>query len=164
MIGGGTGEAICYLTRDTRTESVTHRRLISISDTGISDWSEPVFDDALLEPICFGSIVACPAGIVFANPAVLERTMPGGPGDRFGPDDRGKIFDRKMLTVHLSDDDCRTWPWARLLERGPSGYSDLAALPDGTLLCLYECDLVERMFDDRYLRLARFNVDWLRGD
>ena len=76
----------------------------------------------------------------------------------------GVPFDRKMLTVRLSEDDCRTWAASRVLEEGPSGYSDLAVLPDGTLLCLYECGIVKRMFDDKYLRLARFNTEWIRGE
>jgi sialidase-1 len=152
---------------NTRTESHTHRRLISISPNGATGWSDPVFDEALVEPICFGSIIGfdTPEGrsIVFANPGVLERTMEGGPGSRgIGPDETGKPFDRKQLTVRLSDDDCKTWTASRLLEDGPSGYSDLAVLPDGTLLCLYECGIVDRMYDDRYLRLARFNTEWIR--
>lgn len=153
------GRVLC----NSRSESVQHRRLVSVSEDGVSNWSEPRFDESLLEPICFGSLIATRHGAMFANPDVLERTMPGGPGGRYGPDERGKIFDRKQLTVQLSRDDCETWSHKRVLEPGPSGYSDLAVLDDGTLLCLYECGVVERMFDDRYLRLARFDVDWVRG-
>jgi sialidase-1 len=152
---------------NTRTESHTHRRLISLSPDGATGWSQPEFDPSLVEPICFGSIIGFdgPDGkrnIVFANPGVLERTMEGGPKS-FGIDQEatGQIFDRKHLTLRLSDDDCQTWSASRLLESGPSGYSDLAVLPDGTLLCLYECGIVKRMFDDRYLRLARFNGEWI---
>ena len=122
-----------------------------------------------MEPICFGSIIGYDTSsgrsIVFANPGVLERTMEGGPGSRgIGPEETGKPFDRKNLTVRLSTDDCRTWSSARLLEDGPSGYSDLTVLADGTILCLYECGIVNRMYDDRYLRLARFSGDWIQGD
>ena len=48
-----------------------------------------------------------------------------------------------------------------MLEEGPSGYSALARLSDGTILCLYEADIVTGMCDDRYVRLARFNLQWL---
>jgi sialidase-1 len=90
--------------------------------------------------------------------------MEGGPGSfGFGPELTGIPFDRKNLTVRLSDDDCRSWSVSRLLEDGPSGYSDLAVLSDGTLLCLYECGIVRRMYDDKYLRLARFNTEWIRA-
>ena len=153
---------------NTRTESDTHRRLFSISPNGATAWSTPEFDETLLEPICFGSIIGYDDDrrkIVFANPGVLERTMPGGPGSRgIGPEIKGKPFDRKNLTVRLSDDDCVTWSAARLLEDGPSGYSDLTVLPDQTLLCLYECGIVSRMYDDRYLRLARFSARWIHEE
>ena len=90
-----------------------------------------------------------PGRILFANPDNLENELipPGG----------NLAHDRKRLTVKLSYDDGGTWPVSRILEAGPAGYSDLACLRDGTVLCLYECDIVDRMCDDRYLRLARFD-------
>lgn len=54
-----------------------------------------------------------------------------------------------------------TWPISKVLEEGPSGYSDLAVLSDGTILCLYEAEIVSRMGDDRYIRLARLDLEWL---
>jgi sialidase-1 len=44
-----------------------------------------------------------------------------------------------------------------VLEPGYSGYSDLAVLPDGTILCLYERGASRPDF----LTLARFNLEWL---
>ena len=41
----------------------------------------------------------------------------------------------------------------KTLDAGRSGYSDLAALPDGTVLCLYEAG-------DSIVCL-RFGLDWL---
>ncbi|MEZ6086800.1 MAG: sialidase family protein [Pirellulaceae bacterium] len=35
------------------------------------------------------------------------------------------------VTIKLSDDEGKTWSASRTLEPGFSGYSDLAALPDG---------------------------------
>lgn len=152
---------------NSRSESHHHRRIITTSPDGARDFSEPEFDEALVEPICFGSMIGLPGriggkDILFANPGVLERTMDGGPKDRgIGPDETGRIYDRKHLTIRLSRDNCQSWIASRRLERGPSGYSDLTTLPDGTVLCLYECGLASRMFDDQYLRLARFNVEWV---
>ncbi len=143
---------------NVRNESEMHRRMIAISPDGVSGWSEPYFDDALLEPICMASLVryrwptedelGC---VVFANPDNLERTMAKW------------ACDRKRLTIKLSYDDCQTWPVSKVLEEGPSGYSDLAVLPDGTIFCLYECGIVDRMADDKYLMLARFDLEWLHG-
>lgn len=139
-----------------RSESKAQRRLIATSPNGIGDWEMVGFDEALLEPICMASLLRYDwpdegrAGrLLFANPANLEQTMASW------------ACDRKRLTVRLSDDDGRTWPISRVLEAGPAGYSDLALLPAGTILCLYECGIVERMCDDRCLRLARFSLEWL---
>ena len=65
---------------NVRSESLAHRRLVTISPDGATGWSKPKFDDALLEPICMASIVrhsVKPASdknrIVFANPHNLDR-------------------------------------------------------------------------------------------
>jgi hypothetical protein len=42
------------------------------------------------------------------------------------------------MTVRLSLDEGKIWPVAKLLHVGPSAYSDLAVLPDGTICWLYE--------------------------
>ncbi|MFM7081309.1 MAG: hypothetical protein ACKOYI_05005 [Actinomycetota bacterium] len=57
------------------------------------------------------------------------------------------------MSLRVSRDDGRTWPVVRVLDPGPSAYSDLAVLPDGTVVCLYEAD-------DRIVA-ARIGLDWL---
>jgi sialidase-1 len=55
----------------------------------------------------------------------------------------------------------------KLLEDGPSAYSDLAVLADGTILCFYESGetppKIKRKRDWAYanITLARFNLEWL---
>jgi sialidase-1 len=66
------------------------------------------------------------------------------------PGGRGK---RQNLSIKLSRDDGKTWPISKTLESGQSAYSDLAVLPDGTILCLFE--------GDNTTLCARFNLDWL---
>ena len=61
-----------------------------------------------------------------------------------------------MLFRSLSRDDGRTWPVLRELDAGPSAYSDLAVLADGTVLCLYEAK--------NDIRMARFNRAWLEAN
>ena len=143
-----------------RSEGQENRRLISISDDGAHGWSAPRFDEALLEPVCMASILklkaTSPQGIpyiLFANPDNLENELVA-PG-------KNLAHDRKRLTVKLSADDCQTWPVTRILEAGPSAYSDLAATPDGTVLCVYENGMVERMTDTRYITVARFDLAWV---
>ena len=87
----------------------------------------------------------------------ISRTMIRANGQVIKPPN----CDRKRLTIKRSADDGKSWPIAKVIEEGPSGYSALARLTDGTFLCLYEADIVSGMFDDRYLRLARFDLTWL---
>lgn len=145
-----------------RTENRENRRLISISDDGAHGWSDPRFDDALLEPVCMASMIKLHAKsprnanyILFANPDNLENELVPLGGNL--------AHDRKRLTVKLSPDDCQSWPISRILEAGPSGYSDLAVTADDTVLCIYEDGMVDRMTDTRYVTVARFDRAWVEG-
>lgn len=143
-----------------RSESKEHRRLVSISPDGVHAWSPPQFDNALLEPVCCGSMLrlrksseAAAPLILFANPDNLENDLI--------PPGRSLAHDRKRLTVKMSRDDCQTWPISKVLEEGPSGYSDLAQAPDGTILCIYERGMLTGMCDTENLTVARFDLEWL---
>lgn len=150
------GRVLCNI----RSESPQNRRLISISPDGAGRWTEPVFDEALLEPVCMGSLLrlrqptAEGRGVyLFANPDNLENELT--------PPGRNLAHDRKRLTVKMSGDDCTTWPLSRVLEAGPSGYSDLAEASDGSILCIYERGMLERMTDTASVAIARFDRAWL---
>ena len=75
---------------------------------------------------------------------------------------------RKNLTIHISNDDGMSWPTSRTIEPGPSAYSDLAVLDNGTILCFYESGVaqpkIQRNRDWAYanLTLARFNLAWVK--
>lgn len=106
-----------------------------------------------------GSIVRYPAkpgsgpgGLLFSNPDNL--------GCEGGKEVPGKNRDRKNLSVKLSRDDGRTWSANRVLEPGPSMYSDLAVASDGTIFCFYGRDTKKGFAGDR-LTLARFNLQWV---
>ena len=138
-----------------RNESPQLRRLISISPNGIDQWSAPVFDGALLEPQCMGSILRLKHtddAILFANPDNLEQTLPGL---------WQRAYDRKNLTLKLSQDDCQTWVASKVIEVGPSGYSDLAEADDGSVVCVYERGFVTGMADTQYITVARFDPGWI---
>ena len=72
-------------------------------------------------------------------------------GGRSGPPGGGGA--RKNLSIKLSRDDGITWPVNKTLEEGPSAYSDLSVLPDGSVLCLYE--------RGNSIACARFNLQWI---
>jgi sialidase-1 len=136
-----------------RTPTKQDRRLVVTGTDGATGWGTPHFDSALKEPGCMASLVRLSLKpesdknrILFSNPDTLDAPpdAPGTPGTRRA---------RKNLSVKLSYDEGQTWPVNRVLEAGPSAYSDLAVLPDGTILCLYE--------GQKVLTLARFNLEWL---
>jgi len=131
----------------TRSVSKPNRKLITISADGAMGWSKPVFHEQLWEPVCMASVIAHPSGVlIFSNPHTLAFDKDG----RETPAGRGK---RQNLSIKLSRDDGKTWPVNKTLEAGPGAYSDLAVLPDGTVLCLYE--------GDNKVVAARFNLDWI---
>jgi sialidase-1 len=105
------------------------RRGVCISHDGGDSFDEAAFrhDDALVEPVCQAAIrrwswpTDGAAGLIlFSNPASETR--------------------RIALTLRGSHDDGRTWPLELLVHPGGSAYSDLAVLPDGTVLVLFERD------------------------
>ncbi len=141
-----------------RNNDNRNRRILSFSADGATVWSKPEFADELLEPGCMAGLVAHPGTdavpgplLLFSNPCTTERSHEA----------------RKNLTLTLSRDGGKTWPLGKLLQAGPSAYSDLAVLPDGTVLCFYESGSdtpsIKRKRDWAYasLTLARFNLEWL---
>jgi sialidase-1 len=134
-----------------RSVSKASRKLLSHSLDGATGWSRPLFHEQLWEPICMASIVAHPSqpgALIFSNPHSLELDKDG----KEKPAGRGK---RKNLSIKLSHDDGKTWPVHKTLDAGPSAYSDLAVLPDSTVLCLYE--------KDNSMVCARFNLGWINA-
>lgn len=133
----------------TRSVSKPNRKIITISPNGATGWSKPVFHEQLWEPICMASIVAHPSKpgtLVFSNPHSLGLDKEG----KEMPAGRGK---RQNLSIKLSRDDGKTWPVNKTLDAGLSAYSDLAVLPGGTVLCLYEAD--------KDIACACFNLEWV---
>jgi len=135
---------------NARQRTAAPHRLVVTSRDGATGWSEPRFDPALTEPVCMAGMVMIPASapqtrsrLIFTNPASGTR-------------------ERKNLTTRISEDDGQTWSYSRSLESGPSAYSDLAVLPDGTILCFYERGVhSEKPSPYDALTLARFNMEWI---
>ncbi len=106
------------------------RRAISASDDGGATWSPVTYDATLIEPICQASLIHIkhdpvrnPGGrknglLLFSNPA--------------------SETSRSRMTVRLSVDDGKTWGHSKMIYEGPSAYSNLIALSDGSLACFYE--------------------------
>lgn len=152
-----------------RNESPNYRRLISYSEDGATNWTTPEFADSFFEPICFASMTRMSMApyqsknrILFANPD--SRMIPRSRG-------RGKLYyaassrRRENLTLRMSYDEGLTWPVKKVLEPGITGYSDLAVLPDGTILCLFEKGGMKGSHTQtESLALATFNIEWLTNN
>jgi len=133
----------------SRSVSKANRKIITTSADGATGWTQPVFHEQLWEPVCMASIVAHPSKpgtLIFSNPHTLPRDKDG----KEVPAGRGK---RENLCIKLSRDNGKTWPVNKVLDSGKAAYSDLAVLPDGTVICLYEADTS--------IDCARFNLEWV---
>lgn len=126
--------------------SQTLRQRAFSRDGGVT-WEDQGFDKMLIEPICQASIQryswadrADESVILFSNPASRKRVN---------------------MTVRASIDEGKTWTEGITLHAGPSAYSDLAVLTDGTAACLYE-----RGNHSPYeqIALARFTLQDLHTD
>jgi len=120
-------------------------RGISLSKDGGMTWSKVSSDPTLIEPVCQASLIRytlSPAfnknRLLFSNPATQDK--------------------RIKMTVRLSYDEGKTWPVAKLLNLGPSGYSCLAVLHDMQIGCLYERG--DRSSIDK-VTFVRFSLAWL---
>jgi sialidase-1 len=130
-----------------------HRKSITYSADGSSNWSRPVYHQDLFEIPCMASILRVSETkdgkgknrIVFVSPDSehLEKTP------------------RRNLTAKLSYDEGKTFPVKRVLNPGASGYSDLAVGADGTIYCLYETNNSAGKDFKYTLVLQSFNIDWL---
>jgi sialidase-1 len=143
-VATNANECMLYERRDgavvVSLRSAVHQRHTAISRDGGLTWSEPKPVDGVVDPVCQASILALPKGrVFFANPASEKR--------------------RIDMTLRLSKDDGATWPVARRLYEGPSGYSDLAAAKDGTIFCMFESGA--KAYNDR-IRFAKIPPGWLR--
>jgi len=100
------------------------RRAIARSSDGGESWSPLEFDETLIEPICQASLISLEAHagakprLAFCNPASTDKRM--------------------NLTLRISSDEGKSWPVSEVIDAGPSAYSSMAQLGDGTIGILYE--------------------------
>ena len=133
MIGGSTEVGVneCTVAEiskgnlllNMRNSGTARCRQISTSNDGGKSWSPIQADTMLIEPVCEGSLISyvyhrkkrC---LIFSNPA--SKTS------------------RSNMTVRISYNNGKTWPFQKVFYSGPSAYSNVTVLPDGNIGCLYE--------------------------
>lgn len=149
---------------NSRNPSPSHRRLATVGPDGATGWTEPTFVADLPEPGCMGSLIRLPAK-PGAAPDRLVFSQPDRPAIPPGSTLPKGWKDRRNLSLKVSLDSGATWPLTKTLEPGPSAYSDLAVLPDGTVFCFYERSREEGPDAERSpygrLTLARVPAAWL---
>jgi sialidase-1 len=100
-------------------------RAVCFSRDGGETWTDFGHDAALVEPICHASLIRL-HGAPASDGGVLLFSNPADPKAR------------RRMTLKLSRDGGRTWGDSLVLFEGPSAYSSLAALSDGSAGCLLE--------------------------
>jgi sialidase-1 len=124
-----------------------NRRAIQRSQDGGLTWLPLTLDETLIDPICEGSLISAVAAgkrtngqLLFSNPAATTRTN---------------------MTIRLSKDDGHTWAASRVLYAGPSAYSSLGVLHDGTFGLLYERGN-QKPYET--IVFTRFDMSWVAGE
>jgi sialidase-1 len=149
IAGPGTNECVAVELEDgrvllnMRNYKDRNQRAISFSSDGGETFGSVEFDETLIEPICQASLVRYStrtnggwSRILFSNPASRKR---------------------ERMTVRLSYDDCKTWAASRLVDPGPSAYSCLCPLRDGSVGLLYERGDASPYEE---IRFQRFPIYW----
>jgi sialidase-1 len=116
------GDLMLNMRNYNREESKT--RSFALSSDGGETWSEMKYLSELIEPVCQGSTLnytkngKISGNLLFSNPASTDK--------------------REKMTVRLSKDNGKTWPYSYLVHPRPTAYSDLVNLSDGNIGLLYE--------------------------
>ena len=99
-----------------------HRRM-SFSDNGGETWSETTVHPQILDPACNGDVINYSYK---GNQNILIHTIPY----------HSQL--RKNVSLLVSFDNGKTWPWHQSLVPTGSAYSSITQLADGTLGCVVE--------------------------
>lgn len=144
-----------------RSESAPHRRVVAYSPDGATNWTKPVFDDELFDPVCMASLIRLPK--VGKAASALLFVNPDSQADASMLNPKVNFRQRRNLTAKLSLDDGKTWTVKKVLDPGQAGYSDLAVGPDGTVYCLYETNTggPDAKAWRYHVVLKRFSRAWL---
>lgn len=114
------------LVMNSRDESGSHARILSLSNDGSEHWDKTFVARDLPDPTCEGSMIRYVPSGAANGPSYLLFSNAGNPKRRWD------------LTISVSKDGGRTWPKHTILYAGPSAYSDIVLLPKNRLGILFE--------------------------
>ncbi len=112
--------------------------LYALSNDGGLTWSEILEHPEIPTPIVMGSVAGTENGTIISFP--------------------DSYYSRVKMTIYLSDDDTESWDYKKTVYYGPSGYSQLATLSDGSIICMFEYGRVQ--YSDK-IAFVKCSVDWL---
>jgi sialidase-1 len=121
-----------------------NHRVTAISHDGGISWEDIKIDEN------FPLSNHCDAGLVS-----MKRSTDGGYPMLYSKNESTE--GRENLVVRLSEDEGESWPVSKVVDKGPAWYSDMAVLPDNTILLMYETGKNSPVY------CVRFNLDWLNN-
>jgi len=145
---GGDEAKVVELNDGKVLMSIRHQdyRLFNYSDDQGLTWGTPVDRPEITDPFCNGDLIRYTKTTDGYNRTRLLHSIPFAPN-------------RSNVSVMLSYDEGYSWPIRKSIYPGPSAYSSLSILPDGTIGIYFEVgeyDIYEMYF-------MRFSLDWLSG-
>lgn len=130
-----------YLNARYVKEKNSHRMIAYSFDKGIS-WSNIQIDQN------FPLSNTCDAGLITLKNEDLNKTL-------LLYSKNESLEGRKKLVVRLSSDGGKNWPVFKIVDEGSALYSDLAVLPDNSILLIYETGKNSPVY------CVRFTIDWI---
>ncbi|ANP28544.1 exo-alpha-sialidase [Dermabacter vaginalis] len=116
------------LMMNSRAHDTHTARWVAYSKDGGETWSEPTLDHTLTDPRNNASIIRM-------NPAAAPETREA---QELLFSNANSSEGRKNGSIRYSCDSGKTWPTITTFNAGPTSYSDLVALQDGTFGVFYE--------------------------
>jgi len=133
------------------------RRTVTESTDGGLIWSIPRLDDAIPRHTYIQAGLCRLPSVKEGQRDVLLYSFPNS------------LSSRERMTITLSHDEGATWTARRVVHSGPAQYSNLAALPNGSVLLIYgkgsRSELPGTLPGSRgevSVSAARFNLAWLQ--
>jgi sialidase-1 len=130
-----------------QTKQKGHRMYTISKDSGLT-WGDIVDETSLPEP---GS--GCQASFIR-----YTSIQDGYSKDRILFSNPASTKGRQNMTIRISYDEGKTWKYSKTLHEGPSAYSCMTILPDGTIGILFEQG-EQKIYEKS--SFARFNLEWL---
>jgi sialidase-1 len=131
-------------------------RGIAYSENSGETWTDFSHDQNLVCPKCQAGLLGYSDGskLIFSNPFPHDSMAEAEEETKFYPGTgRGQ---RVNMTIRLSEDGGKSWIRSESLFGGPSGYSCLVIVQDGSVGCLYECG--ESKISEQIV-FERFNLE-----